>query len=430
MKVFWSWQNDVAPSRCRHFIREALAEAVQAVGRELGLEDAERPELDHDTRNEPGMVDIAATILRKISESAVFVADVTPLTRYTNGKALPNPNVLIELGWALQKPGWERIIAVLNTADGWSVNDLPFDIRHRRIVLYELGEGIDRLTRAQVKTRLVTALTEALRINLAQHLAEVSTTREIKGVASKEGERSIWASATDHLSHHDSFGRDHLTTVALPPGPRGYFRAVPAAWSKGPPSVSDLHSLSEALRIWPPTEGGTAGNFGVSDEGYIFYWITGRDAQGNAQSSNVAYFLDTTGEIWILHGTAIETTGNQRVLRVASLVANWSRCLRRSMLFFDAFDANPVRKVEVGLTGIKGVRWLSSFSTQSPPARKAELVCNRQHRDWSAKAQLEFLTDAYSRVLDLFGFPKANASELRGLLARFDPESINFSPDV
>ena len=131
MKIFWSWQNDSNPKANRHFIREALAQAVERAGNELGLEDAERPELDHDTKNTAGMVEITSTILRKISNSAVFVADLTPIGRTSDGKALPNPNVLIELGWALSELGEGRLIPVLNTADGWKPDDLPFDIRHR-----------------------------------------------------------------------------------------------------------------------------------------------------------------------------------------------------------------------------------------------------------------------------------------------------------
>src|SRR4051812_20666160 len=127
MKIFWSWQNDTPPRRNRHFIRAALSDAVTAVAGDFALDDAERPELDHDTKNTPGMAEIAATILDKIRSCAVFVADLTPIARSAEGKALPNPNVLIELGWALHKPGADRIIAVMNTADGWSAEDLPFD---------------------------------------------------------------------------------------------------------------------------------------------------------------------------------------------------------------------------------------------------------------------------------------------------------------
>jgi hypothetical protein len=80
---------------------------------ELGLEDAERPEVDHDTKDTLGMAEITKTILDKISKAAVFVADVTPIGKAESGKALLNPNVMIELGWALKEVGPDRIIAVL-----------------------------------------------------------------------------------------------------------------------------------------------------------------------------------------------------------------------------------------------------------------------------------------------------------------------------
>ena len=71
MKVFWSWQNDSDPKTNRQFIRDALAKAIDDAGEALGLEDAERPKLDHDTKDTPGMTEITSTILRKISESLI-----------------------------------------------------------------------------------------------------------------------------------------------------------------------------------------------------------------------------------------------------------------------------------------------------------------------------------------------------------------------
>lgn len=100
-KIFWSWQNDYSPKTCRHFIRECLLEAIRQVAADHELENADRPEIDHDTKGERGMVDIAATILNKIAVAAVFVADLTPVTQSPEGTQLPNPNVLIELGWAM-----------------------------------------------------------------------------------------------------------------------------------------------------------------------------------------------------------------------------------------------------------------------------------------------------------------------------------------
>src|SRR3546814_13442517 len=81
------------------------------------------------------MVEITAAIFDKILHCATFVADLTPIARTSAGKAIPNPNVAIELGWALKMPGWRRMIAVMNVADGYSAEDLPFDIRHRRALI-------------------------------------------------------------------------------------------------------------------------------------------------------------------------------------------------------------------------------------------------------------------------------------------------------
>jgi hypothetical protein len=39
---------------------------------DLELEDSDRSEIDHDTKDTPGMVDITATILKKISLSGLI----------------------------------------------------------------------------------------------------------------------------------------------------------------------------------------------------------------------------------------------------------------------------------------------------------------------------------------------------------------------
>src|ERR1700761_7573187 len=101
MKIFWSWQNDAEPKRHRHFIKSALEEAIKAATKDLAVEDADRPALDHDTKNAKGAVEIVKTIMEKIAASALFVADVTPIGEPPKGKPLSNPNVMLELGWAL-----------------------------------------------------------------------------------------------------------------------------------------------------------------------------------------------------------------------------------------------------------------------------------------------------------------------------------------
>jgi hypothetical protein len=162
MKIFWSWQSDYSPNTCRQFIRDALIKAIDQVADEIEVDDADRPEIDHDTKGERGMADIAATILAKIANAAVFVADITPIAQSQDGKWLPNPNVMIELGWAMHRPGWERVIGILNMASGANVEDLPFDIRQRRVVTFVLAENADKETRTAIRSKLVRDLREAI----------------------------------------------------------------------------------------------------------------------------------------------------------------------------------------------------------------------------------------------------------------------------
>lgn len=50
-------------------------------------------------------------------------------------------------------------------------------------------------------------------------------------------------------------------------------------------------------------------------------------------------------------------------------------------------------------------------------ARKDRCVAVRQNRDWSEEARLGFLTDAYNKVRDLYGFPRAAPEDTRKLLS-------------
>jgi hypothetical protein len=87
--------------------------------------------LDHDTAGIPGTPDIANTIFSKIRETGVFVADVTLSFQADTGKKSPNPNVLIELGYAFSAINDSNVISVMNTAFG-QPSDLPFDLSHKR----------------------------------------------------------------------------------------------------------------------------------------------------------------------------------------------------------------------------------------------------------------------------------------------------------
>jgi len=120
------------------------------------------PVLDRDTAGLAGSPDIASSIFGKIGMADIFVADVSIINSDSGGRPTPNPNVLIELGYAVAQLGWDRILLVHNAAFG-APEILPFDIRGRRIVVYEAGESFDRgEVRGLLQGRLEGALRAAL----------------------------------------------------------------------------------------------------------------------------------------------------------------------------------------------------------------------------------------------------------------------------
>ena len=156
MKIFWSWQSNSPGKTNRHFIKAALEAAVAALAGEYDLEDADRLSVSTMTpRACLAPPRLFPVLMDKIANSAVFVADVTPVAKTANGKALPNANVMIELGWSLNKPGWARRIYVLNTASGYKPGDLPFDIRGRRVLAYALAEAADGKAKESAKKALI-----------------------------------------------------------------------------------------------------------------------------------------------------------------------------------------------------------------------------------------------------------------------------------
>jgi hypothetical protein len=421
-KIFWSWQSDYSPKTCRHFIREALVDAITQVVEEIGVDDADRPEIDHDTKGERGMADIAATILNKIADAAVFVADLTPIARSPDGKWLPNPNVMIELGWAMHRPGWECVIGILNMASGAKVEDLPFDIRQRRVVTFVLAENADKESRDAVHTKLVKELKGALRINLEERADDITAASTITGVPAKSDNYSIWASAGDTLTHNDAFGGAKRGKVAMPNVPRAYMRIIPAGWKNGIPSISDIAKLHQSESVDAPSDGARDGDFGATEEGFVRYWITSWSDAREASSTNMTMFFEDTGEFWMLHGSVIVRHQGQLLLSEVRMLGQWSRMLRKAMAVMDRFQAQKIRRVEAGLVGVKDLQWPSEWQGDRTPSRRNDTLEARQNANWSPEAQLTFLTNAYNRVSNLFALERSSEAEVTRILQQFDPE--------
>jgi len=147
VKLFYSWQSDL-PSKSNHYlILDALRHAASKIEKQRG---DVMIVLDHATRGETGSVDIPSAIFKKISEADLFIGDISTINSKSKaGRKTPNPNVLIELGFAISQLGWSRIVMLFNKGFGDFPKDLPFDLSKHRIGDFEnLPELKNLLTQA------------------------------------------------------------------------------------------------------------------------------------------------------------------------------------------------------------------------------------------------------------------------------------------
>jgi hypothetical protein len=165
-RIFYSWQSDLDGAITRNFIESALNGALKDIQKDQSTQI--EPVLDRDTVGIPGSPTISDTIFAKIQLSDAFVADVSIINSGTGGRPAPNPNVLLELGFAVAHIGWDRIILIMNTVLG-SPDTLPFDLRGRRVLPYRLMPSAS--DRPAVKTSLVGRLNLVLRSVLDNDLA-------------------------------------------------------------------------------------------------------------------------------------------------------------------------------------------------------------------------------------------------------------------
>lgn len=139
--IFYSWQSDLNEKTNNFFIRDCIRNAIKKLNR--GIKMDERIIIDHDTKNKSGSPNIVDTIFNKIEKSDIFICDVTIINKFKcfpflQKRITPNPNVLLELGFAVNSLGWDRVIC-LNNISYNKIEDLPFDIKQNRISKYQSG---------------------------------------------------------------------------------------------------------------------------------------------------------------------------------------------------------------------------------------------------------------------------------------------------
>lgn len=149
--LFYSWQSDNDTER--KLIRKGLTNAVKSLKK-----DRKTLIIDSDMRGVPGSQDIPNTLFNKIEQSDIFVADVNLVfsSNHRENTLSPNPNVLIELGFAAAKLGWGKVVMILDT-ENQKIEDLPFDIRQRSI-LWHNSQDVE-----EISAKLIYAIKQILK---------------------------------------------------------------------------------------------------------------------------------------------------------------------------------------------------------------------------------------------------------------------------
>ena|SRR5438270_4173636 len=200
--VFYAWQSDLPSQTNRNPIEAALRKALNEISADIEVETV----IDRNADGIAGIPDIPSTIYTKIENADAFVCDVSLVTPRRARRATPNPNVLIELGYAMHVLGENRAVMVLNRAYG-DVGRLPFDLDKRRVLIYRIDEDMGQEALAQERTRLHDALKNALRSILI--IAQEARRRDSRVRLSWEIDQN-----RDRLSTLDSTLAEALATTS------------------------------------------------------------------------------------------------------------------------------------------------------------------------------------------------------------------------
>ncbi|CAM3163316.1 hypothetical protein [Asticcacaulis taihuensis] len=385
--IFWSWQSDLDPRVTRNLIREALAGAIA----ELDAELEERHELTSDTMGVAGSPDIVATILAKIDAAKVFVGDVTPIAFSAGGKALANPNVLIELGYAKRAIGLERVVLVWNTAfPGATIENLPFDMRGRRAPMaFHLPTGATTADLRTAREGLRNQLREALRLSIA--VASPSSPPPLPEWQQSTSTPALWFDPGERLTINE-LGMAGSKPMA--PGPYRYVRILPRRWA----APVNFGNDGTNPRILGPTSGYS---YGTTKGGFLTY--TGSLRAGESQLGNMVMQFRKTGELWGVDPFAFNGESGNRFFADAA-ISHFSRFINDNLPYLAEHGGQGPYRIKLGVSDLSGMLWSSETRWGgSPIALENQVEVEFEVASTDRDQVFDALLTAWAEVAAAFG---------------------------
>lgn len=405
MKIFWSWQSDHDKATGNYFVRDALKQAAKELGRELEI--SERIEVDHDTKGVPGRPPIVQTIFDKIEAARAFVADVTPVGETAAGKPLPNPNVMIELGYARRSRGHERLIFVANGQHLKKPEDLPFDLRgDRGPAMYTLAEGADAATMKAAEASLVAALKLDLRAIIAFD-ESVRSAALLSTIEVETDKRSKWFADDETLTCVDQHRRGAKKEVRLPPGPHAFMRIKPAHWPEEVRTASlSPDQFSESLALGH----GRNGDWGQSNDGFLSYWYHDTSDATPKSVNVVTEWAAKDGVAWSVW-SGILSQHSPPFFYWLDMMRFWAYFLQHAIDAMIKVKARGPFRVDAGVVGISGVRWGEAQGSSGTAAIANEVRRSSIRVTAELSSQHEFLAALFNRLTDAFGSTREITSD-------------------
>jgi hypothetical protein len=147
LRIFYSWISDKPREANRVHVFRALSEALRQAADRLGASREQAEVVQCERFSTP--TDIPRYIVETVPACHALVGDVSFVNAVGEGliRQTPNPNVMFEVGLAMQCFGPGKVILVFNTDSGDPAG-LPFDIRNHSVITWSAQEPPARLARA------------------------------------------------------------------------------------------------------------------------------------------------------------------------------------------------------------------------------------------------------------------------------------------
>jgi hypothetical protein len=147
--IFLCYQTEYTQSS--EVLRDELQSVLETVNRRSRIPLT----LEESHRLSDGPVRLSSTLMRKIRQSLVFIADGTPIAKLegTPPQLIPSPEVCVEVGYALQCKRSEQILlAQMDRSD--LPGQFPFDLPSQQRLLFKDKAELHKILPQLVKTQL------------------------------------------------------------------------------------------------------------------------------------------------------------------------------------------------------------------------------------------------------------------------------------